>query len=158
MLKGKCESKLQPNCIYGLPSPSFSLSVSFSFSLQFAAPHTHTQRNPFKHFSTQFAARHKWSNIFSQENAICALLNASCVQAALPLSLFLSLFPLSTPPPLSLSSLSISSLSFDGENCIDQRKTWGWPAAAATAANKKLVAVCLVCWRGVWATLTGIKT
>lgn len=42
MLKGKCESKLQPNCIYGsLPLPSLSLSPSpFLCNLP---PHTHTR-------------------------------------------------------------------------------------------------------------------
>lgn len=148
MLKGKCESKLQPNCIYG----SLPLPPSLPAILCNLPPHTHTQRNPFKHFSPQFAARHKWSNIFSQENAICALLNASCVQAALPHSLFLCLFYSFYLFPLFLDFLSISSLSFDGKNCIDQRKSWGW------SANKKLVAVCVLCWRGVWATFNGIKT
>lgn len=152
MLKGKCESKLQPNCIYGsLPLPSLSLSPSpFLCNLP---PHTHTRSEILSNIFLHNSPHGTNEATFSLKKMRFARfwMQAACKQP-FPIPYFSVSFTLFISFPLSLPFLSICSLSFDGKNCIDQRKSWGW------SANKKLVAVCVLCWRGVWATLAGIKT
>lgn len=149
MLKGKCESKLQPNCIYGsLPPPS---SLSLPFSAICRPTHTRSEilSNIFLHNSPHGTNEATFS--LKKMRFARFWMQAACKQP-FPIPYFSVSFTLFIFFPLPLPLLSISSLSFDGKNCIDQRKSWGW------SANKKLVAVCVLCWRGVWATLAGIKT
>lgn len=106
MLKGKCESKLQPNCIYGsLPPPS---SLSLPFSAICRPTHTHASKSFQTFFHTIRRTAQMKQHFLSRKCDLRAFeckLRASSPSPSLFLSLllFLSLSPSSCLFYLSLA-------------------------------------------------------